>query len=517
MTEATIAPDEARYEDEGHPRRWWILVVMCLSLILVVAAVSSLNLAIPSIRDALDANGTELLWIIDSYALVFAGFLLPAGALGDRFGRRGALVVGLVILLLTSVGASYANSPLSLILWRGAMGIGAALIMPATLSIITVVFPKNERSRAIAIWTAFAGAGGAIGLLAGGLLLQEFWWGSVFFVNVPIAIVVLLAVIAVVPSSKDSEQRKLDVTGAIISVIGLAALLFAIIEGPERGWTDPLTLTGFVVAIVLIASFIKWELRVKWPMLDPRFFKIRRFSMGSLSITMSFLTMFGFFFIITQYLQFVQGYSPLASAVRTLPMTFTLILVAPLSVNIAARIGARRSIPLGLLFLAAGLAFMGTMQPDSAYGIVVIPIVIMAVGFGILMPPASEGIVSSLPQDKAGVGSAVNDTTREVGGAIGIAVMGSMLAIGYRDGLGDATAGLPPEAAEAAEDSIGFALAVAADAPAGQAETLINAANSAFTDGMGVAFFVAAGLIIATAAVVAVFYPKDGEETQPSA
>ena len=211
----------------------------------------------------MDASGTELLWIVDSYALAFAGFLLPAGAIGDRYGRREALLVGMVIVLVTSIGASYADSAASLITWRALMGLGAALIMPATLSIITVVFPKDERSRAIAIWTAFAAAGGALGLLGGGLLLEQFWWGSVFFVNVPIAAVVLVAAIAIVPTSRDSQQRSLDYAGAILSVAGLGALLFAIIEGPERGWTDPLTLAGFILSGILIVSFVRWELKAR--------------------------------------------------------------------------------------------------------------------------------------------------------------------------------------------------------------------------------------------------------------
>lgn len=508
MTTGVMVEETERSDYKGHPRRWGILVVMCLSLILIVAAVSSLNLALPSIRDALDASGTDLLWIVDSYALAFAGFLLPAGAIGDRYGRREALVVGLIIVIITSIGASNASSSEALITWRAVMGLGAALIMPATLSIITVVFPKEERSRAIAIWTAFAAAGGALGLLGGGLLLEQFWWGSVFFVNVPLAAVALLAVIAIVPTSRDTQQRSLDYVGAVLSVVGLGALLFAIIEGPERGWTDPLTLAGFIIAGIMIAGFIRWELTTKWPMLDPRFFKIPAFSMGSVAITFVFMTMFGFFFLIIQFFQFAQGLSPIQSAVRTLPLTAVFFIVAPISVTLAKKFGPRVTIPAGLVLAAVGLALMGTIEPETSYGFVVIPIIVMAAGMAVLMPPASENIVASLPQDKAGVGSAVNDTTREVGGAIGIAIMGSMLAIGYRDGLGDATAGLPPEAAHLAEDSIGFALAVASNLPPEQAEPLIAAASTAFTDGMTLSFSIAAGLLVFTAALVAKWYPS---------
>ncbi len=500
--------------DEGHPRRWLILAVMCLSLVLIVAAVSSLNLAIPTIRGALNASGTQLLWIVDSYGLVFAGFLLPAGALGDRFGRREALIVGLLIVLVTSVGASYAGSPAALIAWRSAMGLGAALMMPATLSIVTVVFPKRERSRAIAIWVGFAGAGGALGLLGGGILLEAFWWGSVFFVNVPIAAAALIATVAIVPTSRDSEKRPLDCVGAVVSIVGLAALLYAIIEGPARGWGEPLTIAGFVAAAVLLTSFVLWELRTNWPMLDPRFFKNRRFSIGSISITMVFLTMFGFFFVITQYFQFVQGLSPLNAAVRTLPLTGIFILISPLSVTLKRRFGGRATVTFGLLVGALGFGMFGLLTPDSPYWFIVIPMMIMSGGMAMMMAQSSEAIVTSLPQDKAGVGSAVNDTTREVGGAIGIAVMGSILAVGYRSGLGDVVDTLTPESAERVRDSIGQALAVAADAPAEQARLITDAAANAYTDGLALAFFVSAGLMVATAIVVAVFHAGDGPEVQ---
>ncbi len=512
MTTAAVTADHA---EEGHPRRWWILAVMCLSLILIVAAVSSLNLAIPTISKALDASGSELLWIVDSYGLVFAGFLLPAGALGDRYGRKEALVVGLVIVLITSIGASYANSPAALIGWRSGMGVGAALIMPATLSIVTVVSPAKERSRAIAIWVGFAGAGGALGLLAGGVLLEAFWWGSVFFVNVPVAGAVLLAAVAIVPTSKDSQHRKLDYVGAIVSIVGLGALLFAIIEGPERGWGEPLTIAGFIVAVVLLAGFVLWELRTKWPMLDPRFFRIRSFSIGSISITLVFMTMFGFFFVITQYFQFVQEHSPLAAAVRTLPLTGMFILVSPLSVNLTRIFGGRATVTFGLLVGALGFALFGLLQPDTPYWLIALPMIIMSGGMAMMMAQSSEAIVTSLPQDKAGVGSAVNDTTREVGGAIGIATMGTILAVGYKSGLGDATDALSPESAEMARDSIGFALSVASDLPTEEAQPLIDAAASAFTEGLALAFFVSAGVLVFTAVVVAVFHP--GEPKTPEA
>ena len=495
--------------DEGHPRRWQILAVMTTSLVLVVAGVSSLNLALPSIRDALQPSNNELLWIVDSYALVFAGLLLPAGALGDKYGRRRALLVGLTLFAAGALLATRAGGPLFLISSRSIMGIGAALTMPATLSIITVVFPRGERGKAIAIWAGFAGAGGALGLVGGGLLLQAFWWGSVFFINVPIAVVALVAVVRLVPESKEGEARPLDPVGALLSMAGLALLLYAIIQGPENGWTSAIVVGGLVVAVGLLVLFVWWELRSPNPMLDPRYFKNRRFSLGSLTISASFLVMFGFFFILTLFYQFAQGHSPLAAAVRSLPFAGTMVVVAPRSAGWAQKFGARAMVTIGLLLGATGLFLFGFVQVNTHYGIIVVPLILMAAGLATLMPPSTEAIVSSVPQSQAGVGSAVNDTTREVGGSLGLALLGSLLSSGYRSGLGDSLAGLPEQAAEAARDSIGAAQAVAAQIGGEAGARLIEVAGSAYTDGMRLAFWVGALVLIATAITVWLAYPRD--------
>lgn len=499
----------------GHPRRWVILGVMCLSLILVVAGVSSLNLALPSIRDALQPSNTELLWIVASYALIFAGLLLPAGALGDRFGRKKALLIGLALFTIGALLATQAGGPLALILSRSVMGIGAALIMPATLSIITVVFPREERGKAIAIWAGFAGAGGALGVIAGGLLLQTFWWGSVFFINVPLALIAIGAVTRLVPESKEREERPLDPAGSLLSMAGLGILLYAIIQGPESGWTSAIVLGGLALAIVLLGLFLWWELRIEYPMLDPRHFRNRRFSLGSLTISSAFMVMFGFFFILTLFFQFAQNHSPLAAAVRALPFAGTMIVVAPRSAGWAHRFGARAMVSLGLLLAAVGLAMFSFVDVGTHYGFIAIPIVIMAAGLGMLMPPSTEAIVSSLPQDQAGVGSAVNDTTREVGGALGIALLGSLMSQGYRAGIDEAVSGLPEQAAEAARDSIGAALAVAGQIGGQAGSRLVEAAGLAYVDGMHLSYWAGAAILAITSAIVWRFYPTDVDE--PSA
>lgn len=389
-------------QNPPNPLRWRILGILCLCLVLIVASVSSLNVAIPSIVRALGASQTEQLWILDSYALVFAGMLLFAGALGDRYGRKQALLAGLTIFGAFAVAASFSDSAGLVIAARSVMGIGAALVMPATLSIITVVFPPEERGKAIAIWAGFAGAGGAIGPLSSGLLLEHFWWGSVFFVNVPIAILAFAAIARYVPTSRDEEQRPLDPAGALLSIGGLSSLVFAIINGPEHGWTDPVTLAAFATAIALIVAFVRYESTTRFPMLEPALFRIRRFALGSLTISVAFLVMFGMFFLITLYLQFVQGHSPLGAAVRTLPFAVTMLVVSPQGPRAVIRFGARTVVTAGLVIQAAGFAVLSTLSPGTSYGTLVVALVLVAGGLALLMPPSTEAIVSSLPANKAG-------------------------------------------------------------------------------------------------------------------
>lgn len=495
---------------EGHPRRKAILSVLCLSLVLIVASVSSLNVAIPSIVEALEATQTEQLWILDSYALVFAGLLLPAGALGDRYGRKGALLAGMGVFGTLAIAASFMDSPEPLIALRAGMGIGAALIMPATLSIITNVFPPNERGQAIAVWAGFAGAGGAIGPLLSGLLLERFWWGSVLFVNVPIVLVAMVLIARLVPSSRDRLQRKLDLVGAGLSIVGLGSLVFGIIEGPEKGWTSATVLGAFVVAVVGIVSFVVWELRHQDPMLDPRFFRNRAFSIGSLTITMGFAVMFGMFFVLTLYLQFVLGHSALGAAVRTLPFAATMILVSPRTPAVAERIGTRTVVTGGLVLQACGFLIASRFTPGTDYVWIALALVFMASGLAAFMPASTEGIVSSLPADKAGVGSAMNDTTREVGGAIGIALLGSILSQGYRNGIQPVLGAVPEQFRGFVEDSIGGAVFAADAAPperAAEVDQLLRTANEAFVDGLHATFLTAAGVGLLTAVVVWFFHP----------
>ena len=505
-------PNEQYPPATGHPQKWLILAIMCTCLILVVAGVSSLNIAIPSIIAELQPTNTETLWIVDGYALVFAGLLLPAGALGDRYGRKGALLVGLGIFIGGALWSAWSSDPATLIVARSSMGVGAALVMPATLSILIAVFPLRERGKAIAVWSGFAGAGGAIGIIGGGALLEAFWWGSVFLINVPIALIAAGLIAAVVPTSRDPENRPLDPIGALLSIAGLGSLVYAIIEGGEAGWGHGTTIGWFVAAAVLLTAWVAYELRATYPMLDPRLFKHRPFGLGSFTITISFTVMFGFFFLITQYFQFVKGHSPLSAGLRMLPFALTMIVVAPRSPALTARLGRRGAIVVGLLVESVGFVILATAGVDTSYGVIVFAIILLAAGMATLMPAGSEAIVSSLPPSKSGVGSAMNDTTREVGGALGIAVLGTLLANGYRSSIEGDTESLPPELAEVAEDGIGGAFRVAQETGA---LDIIEPAKQAFVDGMSLAFIVAACIGVVAAAIIFVQYPRKGHEPAP--
>ena len=492
---------------EIHQRRWFLLGVMCLSLVMVVMAVSGLNVAIPSLQRSLDATATDLQWIVDAYAIVFAGLLLTAGALGDRFGRKRALLVGLAVFGAGALVGALADSPPQVIAARVVMGIGAAFVMPSTLSILTAVFPPHERGKAIAVWAGFAGAGGALGPLVVGFLLTgwwvfpDFWWGAAFLVNVVAVAVVIVAVAVWAPESRDESATPLDPIGALLSMVGLAAVLYGIIEGPSKGWTSGPVLTGFVVGGVALVAFVIWELRAEHPMLPMEFFRKRPFSIGSGVITFAFFVMFGFFFLLTQYFQLVRGYSPLDAGVATLPLPFTLILVSPRSAGLAERFGTTTVIAFGFTFIVLGLAVMSLVEPSSPYLMIAFALVLLAMGMGITVAPATGAIMQSVPLNKAGVGSAVNDTTREVGGAMGIAVLGSIATSAYRSNVD--VGALPAEPAAIASESIGGAVAVAQQIGGEAGAALATSAGEAFTDAFTTTMTAAAGVALLSGVAVA--------------
>ncbi len=495
-----------------HQRRWFLLGVLCLSLVMVVMAISSLNVALPTMQQDLDASATTLSWIVDAYALVFAGLLLTAGALGDRFGRKGALLVGLAGFAAGAVISGLADSASVVIVGRVVHGAGAAFVMPATLSLIMAIFPPEERQRAIAVWVGFAGAGGAIGPIVSGALLETFWWGSAFLINVPVIVLTAAAVAVYSPRSRDGSATPLDPRGALLSLVGLAALLFGIIEGPERGWTDGLVLGAFAAAAVLLVTFVRWERTAAHPMLPLTFFADRRFSVGSGVITTSFFVMFGFFFLFSLYLQFARGYSPLDAGVATLPMAATFLVVSPRSAGLVERLGSGRTIAVGFLLTGLGMAVLSTVGVGTPYLVLVLSMVLLASGMSVTAAPATGSIMSAVPLAKAGVGSAVNDTTREVGGALGIAVFGTIANSAYRSGVDFGGLDLPAAAAEAAQESIGAATGVATRVGGQAGAAVIERAASAFTDAVNVAATISVVILIAAAFLVLRTFSRSKEQ-----
>jgi MFS transporter, DHA2 family, integral membrane protein len=491
-----------------HERRWRTLAVLCLSLVMVVAGVSSLNVALPAISSGLDASGTELQWMVDAYSLSFAALLLPAGALGDRFGRKGALQFGLLIYAGAALLGSFATDSGQLIATRAVMGLGAAFVMPATLSIITNVFPPHERGKAIATWAGFAGAGGAIGPLLSGLLLESFWWGSVLFISVPLAALALGLGVVLVPTSVDPDHTRLDPGGAVLSAAGLFLVLYAIIEGPNNGWTDIVTLGAFGSGAIVLVGFVLWERSSSTPMLDMAFFSNRGFRAGSFTITIVFFCMFGMFFLVTLYLQFAIGFSALGAAVRTVPIAVMMLLVAPRSATLAEHFGLRNVVTTGMVLMSVGFAVMASLAGGYHYWILLTSLLLLGAGMSVVMANSTTSIMAGLPQAKAGVGSAVNDTSREVGGAVGIAVLGSIVSTMYRASLGDTLSGLPEPAAAAVDDSIGGALRVAQQMGGEAGQQVIEAARSAFTDAFGITMLSAAAAILVGAAITARAMPK---------
>ncbi len=509
MTSTTSLPELDPLPPHVHDRRWAILAVLCLSLLIIVMDNTILNVAIPSLMNELGATNSQIQWIIDSYVLVFAGLLLTTGSLSDRFGRKGALQVGIVLFGIGSASAALSQTANQLIFTRAFMGIGGALIMPATLSILANVFrDPRERGRAIAVWAGFSGLGVAIGPVTGGLLLEHFSWHSVFWVNLPIGLLALVAGAFIVPTSRDPRQTRLDPLGALLSIVGLASLLFGIIEGPTKGWTHPLVVGGFVVAAAALGSFVAWELRTSAPMIDMSVFRNPRFSAASGTITLVFFALFGSLFLMTQYWQLVHGYSPLEAGVRLIPYAATMMIVAPISARLVERAGTKRIVLTGLGLIITGLLLLSTIQPGTPYLVVISFFMVMAGGMGMTMAPATESVMGSLPREKAGVGSAVNDTTRQVGGALGVAIIGSIVSSVYAGRIIDASAaaGLDNDRAALAGASLSSAQRVAGSLGSG-AGSFVDAANQSFVDALSVGLRISAAILMIAVVTVWKYLP----------
>jgi EmrB/QacA subfamily drug resistance transporter len=509
--------DQQALDQRIHDRRWLTLAVLCISLLVIVIDNTIVNVALPTLVRDLGTSVSDLQWVVDAYTLVFAGLLLTAGSLGDRFGRKGALTLGLVIFGGASAAAAFAGGVTPLIGARAVMGIGAALIMPATLSILTNVFTDaRERALAIGLWSGVAGIAVALGPVTGGFLLDHFWWGSVFIVNVPIVIGALVAGRFLVPTSRNPQRPRIDVVGAGLSIVALGSLVASIIEAPSNGWTDPLILAGFAVAVGAMVAFVLWERHVEEPMLDVRFFANARFSAASVNVTLVFFALFGFIFLATQYLQFVLGYSAFDAGLRTLPFAGALMVMAPLSSKAVQWFGTKRVVVTGMLVFASGLVVASTSTVTSGYPRVMVAMLLMGSGMGLSVAPATESIMGSLPLHQAGVGSAVNDTSREVGGALGVAIVGSMLSSLYASNLNSRLpANVPTQVRDAADQSVGAALQVSAQLGRVGAP-LAGAARESFVYAMSRASLVTAAVAVVGAMLAWRFLPARASDAETS-
>jgi EmrB/QacA subfamily drug resistance transporter len=497
------------------------LAFICLSVFVISVDATIVNVALPTLSRELDADTAQLQWIVDAYTLVMAGLMLSAGSLSDRFGRRGWLSAGLALFALTSAIAAQVNSADGLIAARAAMGVGAAVIFPTTLSLITNIFiDPVKRAKAIGLWAAMVGVGVAAGPISGGWLLEHFSWGSVFMVNVPVAVVAIIGGWLFVPTSRDPAAPPVDVAGLTLSSIGITALVYTVIEAPTWGWRSAHTAAGFAVAVVVLAAFALWERRTPHPMLDVTVFFNRRFSGGSLAVTAGFLTLFGFIFVITQYFQFIKGYTAFESGVRLLPVAISIAVASIVGPRIVQRIGTTAVVAGGLVTFAAGLAWASTADAATPYLEIALQMVLLGGGLGLTTAPATEAIMGSLSADKAGVGSAVNDTTRELGGTLGVAIVGSVYASIYTARLGSDSviAALPGPVRETMARSMAAAQQVIGQLPHGVVPDVRAAVNSAFLDGMQIGSLVSAGIALGAAIVVAWLLParaKEADRAQP--
>ena len=493
---------------------WLILTVLCASVFIIVVDGTIVNVALPTFVRELGATTSQLQWIVDAYVLVFAGLLMAAGSTGDRFGRKGTLMVGMAAFGATSVGAALSDNPDQLIAWRAAMGVGAALIFPATLALLVNVFTDaRQRAIAISVWAATSGLAVALGPVTGGFLLEHFFWGSVFLVNVPVIVIAMVAIWRVVPTSRDTTIHRFDPFGISLSIAAVTVLVWAVIEGPKHGWTSPTSLAAFGLAALLLTGFIRWEKRSDHPMLDVGVFSNMRFTAGSVSVAFAFFALFGFIFMVTQYFQFVRGYGTFEAGVRTVPFAVFTAMAAPASAKLAERFGTKAIVAAGLASMAVGFAWTARDTESTSYWLIIGQMFFMGGGLGLANAPATEAIMGSLPPAKAGVGSAVNDTTRELGGTLGVAIIGSLFASVYSHRLGELLAGspVPADGQRIAGESVGAGIEVArraGDLAGPQAGAAVKSAvDSAFMDGFRAGSWVSAVVVFVGAAVALRWLP----------
>lgn len=500
-----------------YRRRWATLVVLCLALSATMLANTSLSVALPFLSRDLGASTAAQQWFANAFALVFAGLLFTTSTVADRYGRKAMLQAGLVLFGAVSLYVSlFVGSSAELIAARGLLGVGAAMIMPVTLSILTSVFPSSERTRAVGIWAAVSGGGTALGPVLAGVLIEYYSWQSVFAINVPVVVVAVLAGVRYIPRHTGGSEGHggIDIGGALLSTAGITLVVYALIEAQHVGWTSPRTLTLVAVGLLLVAGFVTWERRVRNPMLDVRLFASSGFSASALALTLVFFSLVGVFFSLSQTLQLIYGYTALTSSVAMLPMSIVMVIVAPQVDRIVARFGPRNTISGGLLLAAAGMASLSTLTVDSGYWHLLIPLTCTAAGMSLAMAPATDQLMAHVPRERAGMGSATNDVTREVGASLGVAVLGSVLSASYAAHLSGSITGLPGEIQDAAKSSLVGGLQVAGSlGPRGQ--SLLHDVTTSWMSGLQVAHLAGAGLILLAAVIAWIWLPRSTPPPQP--
>ncbi|QEV20341.1 DHA2 family efflux MFS transporter permease subunit [Streptomyces alboniger] len=532
-----------------YARRWWALGVLCLSLLIIVMANTALTVAAPDMTKDLGLSSSDLQWVIDGYTVPYAALMLLLGAIGDKYSRRGALVLGLLVFGAGSVAGSLVDSSAGVIASRAVMGFGAAMIMPATLSLLAATFPKGERAKAIVLWTATAGLAIAAGPLVAGALLEDHGWSSTFLINVPVAALAIVGAFVLIPPSKAGHHDRIDYVGGLLSVVWTGALVYMIIQGPHFGW-DAKAVSAAVVAGVGLVAFVAWELRYPHPILNVRRFLDRRFAGSNLAVALFFLAVFGAFYYLTQHLQFVLGYNPLETGVRMLPLAGAVFVGSALTGFLTPRIGMKITVTAGMVAGTVALALLTTVDASSSYGDFVAPLIVLGLAIGLALSPCTDAIMGAFPESELGVGGAVNDTSLELGGSLGIAILGSVLASSYSSKLADAASAsgtkLPDGTLDTAQDSVGAGYAVAQGigdkahaaaekaAHAGsqqeaaqlkaQAEQLAqgagkmaDAVGSAFSDAVAHTSLVGAVILGVGTVLVAVLLPRKGGPADASA
>ncbi|MEV0633580.1 DHA2 family efflux MFS transporter permease subunit [Streptomyces sp. NPDC050619] len=505
MQPSTAPPDLSAPDST---RRSAVLAVMCLALAVVVGMLASLLVAVPDMARDLRATESQLQWIMNAYGVTFAGLLLLGGALGDRWGRKGVLLAGLAVFALASGAVLWTNDVHLVIGLRGLAGIGAALVMPMTLSIITTVYPPEERGRAVGIWSGVSFGSALLAVLLAGALLEAYSWRSVFLANAVLGALALVAAAVLAPTSRSAAATPLDAVGALLSVVGVGALVFGIVEGPELGWSDGAVLAGFSAGAVGLIAFVLWELRSAHPLLDVKIFRLRGVAAGSLVITAESLAMLGFFFLGLQYLQQILGYSPLQSGLALVTMAVGAMVFSLVAPGFARRYGMRAVMGLGMLLIAAGLGLLAVTTDGGGLWPFLAGTGVLGAGIAFAATPATEAIVAALPPAEQGVASALNDLTRELGGVLGIALLGSVFNTTYRSSTEDAVGGMPDEAADAARDSLAGALRVASEVGGRPGAHLAEAAREAFNSGMTNALLGGIAVVVLGAVAAVALLPR---------